>query len=446
MKEYVCRLVASSHVRDGHDQTVKLLLVLATVFAFTACQVDPLSDGNDHGQPNPVGIMTLELPTTDPETSSSLTPFGAPPTSGRQDGSDPDGTASKADPHGRIVAFVSERRQPGDLDIWLVDTATGQLEAITSDNALDSQLRWSRSGQYLAFLSLWPDGDTTIRIQDMVTDKLIELDPGDDPVDFDWLASEPGLVYANSEFQIRYLRLDGSKGEVLIEGGRAPSVSPSGDRIAFIGTWLEVGGERLAMMSLETSEVTSVIDDPDFPERGYIVGGFDWSPGGQEIIEAHHGGRDTIPLVIVYNVRLEPLTSLAIGEFLQEGQLGYGANLCSPIWLGDSGNIVFVYQSEESGGFCVGEIYNADSDLETVVLLTNGSDFASPIMSPDDKEVIVSRGYGYLSNPALMELTAGETALWIMNQDGSDLRLLTDGPGYDGEVAWRPVRANQSSN
>jgi Tol biopolymer transport system component len=439
IKDYRLLLTKLKKRRQGASvgQPIALLVL---IFLLASCQATPVGRQDRQPPANPSVTASLDrLPKlfNEPGTAVSI-PLVAPTNLPGQETPRPAASSALTTQRGDTIAFVSERRQDGNLDVWLIDTATNLATEVTSDEAQDTQPRWSPDGRYLAFRSAWPDYRSSIRIYDSVTGALTELGPADHPYDFDWLHNEPGLVYTNGDFEIRYLYLDGKTSDVVIERGRAPAVSPDGDKIAYIASEPQVTGERLAVLSRETGLVDLAIDDPSNAERGYTPGRFDWSASGQRIVEARQGSRISVPFVVVYDMHLESLASLPVGYFLESGISDYGANLCSPSWLDDSGNVIFVFQSNYSDGLCVGQIYIADRNLQGIHQLVQGDDFASPTVSPDGNKIVVNRGHadvGFVENSIDF---LGDSSIWIVDHDGNNLRLLTDGPGYDGEAAWRP--------
>lgn len=344
---------------------------------------------------------------------------------------------SRPTPTGEI-AFVSERRHPGDLDIWLMDIETDTLLSVTADDAHDTQPKWSPDGRYLAFRSQWPDRRSSIRVYETATGNLREIDPNDNPYDFDWLPNGQGFVYTNGEFDIKYLDLEGQPGDTVVQQGYSPRVSPDGKRIAFVRSNSSELGERLAVVSTETGAVDAVVDDPTHPDRGYVVAGYEWSFDSNRLFEARLGNRFSVPFLMVYGADLIPLAHLNIAPFIEPDQLGYGTNFCSPVWLPGSNEVSFVFQTESSTHFCTGRLYVSDDNLAMWRELVPGEDFAAPVPSSDGQLIVITRGHFRTFGEVVGSYHDRESSLWLINRDGNTLRLLTDGPGFDGEAAWRP--------
>jgi Tol biopolymer transport system component len=74
------------------------------------------------------------------------------------------GTSPALSPDGRIVAL--HRRVSGNIDIWLVETATGRVTRFTSDPADDVQPTWSPDGRRIAFASSRKGWDLYIKSVD----------------------------------------------------------------------------------------------------------------------------------------------------------------------------------------------------------------------------------------------------------------------------------------
>ena len=75
-------------------------------------------------------------------------------------------------PDGTRIAFSSSR--DGDLDIYLLELASGALRRVTDDPAADYQPAWAPDSRQLAFTS-WRDGNQEIYAVSLSASDLLAL-------------------------------------------------------------------------------------------------------------------------------------------------------------------------------------------------------------------------------------------------------------------------------
>jgi eukaryotic-like serine/threonine-protein kinase len=152
---------------------------------------------------------------------------------------------------GRLVAYASNRTTPGDLDIWVQQTAGGSPIRLTDDRSDDKEPDVSPDGSLIAFRS----------------DRQM-----------------PG-VYIVSAL--------GGDARLVAPNGRGPKFSPDGRRIAFwTGNWLAPRGIGLVrhvhIVPLEGGSPTQVTTDVA------SIGDPVWSPDGRSLmVFGRRAARDT---------------------------------------------------------------------------------------------------------------------------------------------------------
>jgi TolB protein len=96
-----------------------------------------------------------------------------------------------------------------------------------------------------------------------------------------------------------------------------------------------------------------------------------------------------------------------------------GTHACTPRWSPDRSQVVFAKQQ--------GGLYIADSKSWTAHLVLRGPDL-NPDWSPDSRHIV----FEMRKPPPL------GSEVYTVNADGSNLRLLAGGPGFDGSPRWSP--------
>src|SRR6266850_302071 len=122
--------------------------------------------------------------------------------------------------------------------------------------------------------------------------------------------------------------------------------------------------------------------------------------------------------------RLFALAAIA-GCAVAAGSFTHGAHGAFP---GANGRIAFTRQAPYDGG--VGQIVLANADGSGLVALTStrgwGSNNAQPTWSPDGDRI------------AFESTRRGDTDLWSVAPDASNLKELTFSVGFDGDPSWNP--------
>lgn len=327
--------------------------------------------------------------------------------------------------------------------IWIADTDTNKKLPLITGRGSIKDLTWSPNGRYIAFIHLSTSYMNYLYVYDILTGQLNKFNPNEDVLEYSWSANSRGFIYWGNDVKLHYLGLNDTESKALVKGYH-PVVSPSGELIAFI-TSLPEGllGENLALFSVETNTIVDyVIDNPNEPMHGYTAGDINWSWNGQKLLEMRLGSRSSVPALVIYDIHLEKLAYLGITSFTQPGMAKSDLGFCDAIWLKGDQEIAFIFPDRNSysaGSGCVGKFYISNDYLTEISNPIDGIDFGGPSVSPDGKYITVVRYSKRPEQPlAPGNEYKGKSSLWMMNSDGSNLRLLVDEADDEGKSVWRP--------
>lgn len=158
---------------------------------------------------------------------------------------------------GARIAFVSDRDEPGNLDIYVMDADGGNIRRITSEPAIETRPSWAPDGRALAFTRA--HGDTF----ELWT---VDLDRGDerrltwnDAQDLHptWSPDGSWIVvarYLETDLELFAVAPDGTGEERLTHlpgEDRDPEWSPDGNMIVFVHSTQERGAAALYVLSMD---------------------------------------------------------------------------------------------------------------------------------------------------------------------------------------------------
>jgi Tol biopolymer transport system component len=233
---------------------------------------------------------------------------------------------------GRLVAYVSNRDEHGD--IYVMDIATTRGFNITRSAFDDCCPAWSPDGNQIAFVSV-RDGDAEIYTLDITGSDLRQIT--DTPLH-----------------------------------ERSPAWSPDGQHIAFLALHEQSVECELYIMGADGSHVDSIADCVSL---NWTDGPPSWSPDGRQI--AFAAIQPTFGMGI-FAVDVEGENSRWLTPDIQGGHI-----VTSPTWSPDGQHIAFV--SDHEGSF---QVYVTNADGSGIRRLTPfAASSLAPAWSPDGQHL-----------------------------------------------------------
>jgi Tol biopolymer transport system component len=189
-------------------------------------------------------------------------------------------------PDGRQVIFSSNRS--GNVDLWTVDTGTGEVRQLTDDPGDDWDPAFTPDGQHIIWssnrsgnLEIWMATAEGSHARQVSQDGVDAENPTMTP-DGQW------IVYSSSNDEkmgIWKIRADGSDATRLVEGSfNLPEVSPDG-RYAMFSQGM-VQDARIMVVEMDSGEINpfEIVITPTVNYRNNLFGRARWTPDGDAII------------------------------------------------------------------------------------------------------------------------------------------------------------------
>jgi Tol biopolymer transport system component len=338
-------------------------------------------------------------------------------------------------PDGKTVAFVSDRS--GQADIWLLDLETRKLRNLTDCPGGDFRPAWSPDGKWLAFSS-----------------------ERDSPNDAPRLAS---IGRRTPHTAIFIMRADGTELRRLTDPrfvAGSPCWSPDGKRLAFYETTLEEADKIVRVSRPGATTQIATVEVATGKHQVVTTGkGEKWSPRwlSEERIAYTGGGPDW-------------------GLAFTDGKGSTAGEFRVPAWSADGKQMLFhrdvgstwpphqelpsldpefalvrtgIFPSYAPSGdrlVCNTErgaalrngllVMKADGSSRSVIFRDPEKNALAPVWSPNGDRIAFALGEARAFIPFQPAHAAAHLA--VIDPDGKNLRVLTEGSRNDGFPSWSP--------
>ncbi|HIQ06292.1 MAG TPA: hypothetical protein EYH31_11525 [Anaerolineae bacterium] len=205
-------------------------------------------------------------------------------------------------------------------------------------------------------------------------------------------------LWTGHNYEVWLLDLGKAAPKRLARLASEPSWSPLGRQIAFYGWTGRDGEPGVWVMNADGSGQRLLIPDPN-------ANGINWSPDGRFIAYASMGPE--VAQLMVYDLVEGAVRLVAAGD--------------DPSWSPDGGRLVYRGCLEKGCGLLTVTVAPGEPQL---LLALDGA--RSPAWSPDGRHI------------AFAVEANGKADIFIVKADGTDLRKLTEGPGWNVNPAWTP--------
>jgi Tol biopolymer transport system component len=264
---------------------VGMAAVALAVWALSPGELEPYTSGQSASGRSKARLVYAMWPTDGSDDNVEIYVVGdeaAPVRVTQYQGPD---FAPSLSPDGRRIAFVSDREEPGNNDIYVMDVDGTNVSRVTTDINIDARPDWSPDASEIVFAR--HDGDTHFEIWVAASDGSGERRlTRNDVDDFapDWSPDGESIVfqrYVGTNLELFTMHPDGSGVERLTNlpgEDRDPAWSPDGSAIAFIRDAEEVGEPAVFVLFPGSGAV-----DPLTPAMASIEAGPIWSADGSGV-------------------------------------------------------------------------------------------------------------------------------------------------------------------
>jgi Tol biopolymer transport system component len=331
-------------------------------------------------------------------------------------------------PDKKRIAYTWDGNK-GNYDIYIKDVGNGTVSRLTEDAFVELNPAWSPDGRRIAFLRIDADRAHVI-VKDTETGKEQLLTDTASPIST-WLAdSNPffgcygpawspdgwSMVVADQDgagraFGLYRVALNTGAREQLtappgVERDTCPHFSPSGDRIAFV-RYVSHGLSELHSMKADGSDQKQLT----FDRR--TIRGLDWAGDGRQLLFS--------------SLRQGAFQLRAIDRNGGESHLlpVSTTSAVDPSIAGNENWLAFTELEENWNIWRVRLTPNGMARPE--LLLSSTGKNHSPMFSPDGSHI------------AFVSDRSGSPEIWLANEDGSNLKKLTNfGGPWLGSIRWSP--------
>ena len=335
------------------------------------------------------------------------------------------------------VAFVSDRRQRGNLDIWLFDLTTEQMALLTSDDWQDVKPAWSPDGQTLAFLSFRIGGPSSIRaidLSDRTVRTLVTPERYAPVTDFVWSGDGESIFYTTYDgqtFESQIWQLDLQTGDRQYITNAESPISVSTD-----SQYLGISIRKPEWLNHAVFRVLRLSDNTELQptEEHFHPSGQAWAPQGDTLAVVSGTGPPQLGQIAIYRVSEGEIYRQAV-EFVPPEPR---TSLCDLAWSPD-GQRILIIRALIVANVCQGELLLYDADLVHHQVLPLEGLVGYARWSEDGNWIAYGKNdtlHIYQYSTGVQKQASGE--IWIVESTGLNARPLITGPAYNGQPAWRP--------
>jgi TolB protein len=295
------------------------------------------------------------------------------------------------------------------LAVRAIGSRGGREPATTSTNGRIAFVGFD--GTTWQIYSVDPDGSRLTQLT-----HVSDLETAADPA---WSPDGTRIAFVINEFErdggtgpsrIWIMNADGSDARRLPTGARSswsPAWSPDGSQIAF------AAGDPSHVYVVDADGTNSRRLTQD---RGWCWANPSWSPDGAEIVFDQAGGECDKDLYVMAadGSGQHPLMKLPGWQI-------------EPAWSPDGSTIAFAASDDDGAGF---GIYAVNADGSNLRKVSDQPAAQSPAWSPDGNKIVFS---------ASLPGTSDDTALYMMNADGTDVLQLPNLPKGASFPTWQPI-------
>lgn len=194
------------------------------------------------------------------------------------------------------IAFASDRAEPGNTDIYVMEADGTNVQRITTDPQLDTTPAWAPDGSAIAFSRTDDKGRSDLWVVDLVDSRETRLTVDGAAKDFaSWAPDGSSILFARNDSGDCDIVLIPAAGgaEVLLTSGPDfdwdPEWSPDGSSIIFLRDRDLDGSGDLWVMDAKGENATVIAEtkdderlptwSPDGTQVAYVVFGYEGDPG-----------------------------------------------------------------------------------------------------------------------------------------------------------------------